>query len=48
MGFDENASLNLFTGIAPLMLMKRVGVSEDIAHLTSFLLSDDALNITGK
>ena len=28
-------------------LMKRVGTAEDIANLTSFLLSDDAVNITG-
>ncbi len=48
MGFDQAASEAVFHGIAPQMLMKRVGQSEDIANLTSFLLSDDARNITGK
>lgn len=47
MGFDQAASEAVFHGIAPQMLMKRVGQSEDIANLTSFLLSDDARNITG-
>lgn len=48
MGFDEETSRNMFINVAPIMLMERVGEPEDIAHLTSFLLSDDARNITGK
>lgn len=47
MGYDPSADQAFFNEILPHMLMKRVGQPEDIANLASFLLSDDAKNITG-
>lgn len=48
MGFDDATNQVLYNQITSLMLMKRLGEPEDIANLASFLLSDDAKNITGK
>ncbi|KAH9397547.1 Peroxisomal 2,4-dienoyl-CoA reductase [Tyrophagus putrescentiae] len=46
-GLSQAGSDAVYNALTPLMLMKRIGQAEDIAHLTSFLLSDDARNITG-
>lgn len=47
MGFDESAFPVFYNYLTEKSLMKRVGQSEDIANLASFLASDDAKNITG-
>ena len=36
-----------YPALAQLMPLKRVGTSEDIANLASFLVSKDSVNITG-
>ena len=43
----EAQQTQFYNKMTEISLMKRIGTAEDIANLTSFLLSDDAANITG-
>ena len=44
---DKEGRDRFYEEAEPNSLMKRIGRPEDIANLVSFLVSDDAMNITG-
>lgn len=47
MGLSQEVGEQFFKQATELSLMGRLGQPEDIANLASFLVSDDARNITG-
>jgi len=47
MGMDQTNYDGMLRFVKENSVLKRVGQPEDIANLISFLLSNDAVNITG-